>query len=380
MPASEAAGQRAALSEPAALARATTSEAANMRGEELRLLYVAMTRARDTLILTASVTEKKWDAALDGTRRGHGAKILAAKSYADWLGLWFAATTRRAVQRGRAGCPNLRWRIADDAELAGEKPERGKQKPETELPELNNETSRTLRERFAWQYGFGPATERAAKSSVTALRRQADELADEAEQIFNFPTARTRRVRNPKLNAADAGTAHHKFLQHVSLENADDPVALKAGAERLEREKVLSADERGVLDLKAVAAFWSSDAGQKIRHQAAHVRRELAFTAKFSLNELDGLVGSSRGAPVSNEFVVVQGVADLVVLLPQEIWLVDFKTDEVSAGGLPGKTKLYTPQLKLYAGALAKIYARPVTNCWLYFLAARRTERIECGD
>ena len=79
---------------------------------------------------------------------------------------------------------------------------------------------------------------------------------------------------------------------------------------------------------------------------------------------------------MEDEFVVVQGVADLVVLLPDEIWLVDFKTDDVRADELPAKIKIYTPQLKLYAAALAKIFSRPVTLCALHFFPARRTEKI----
>jgi len=129
--------------------------------------------------------------------------------------------------------------------------------------------------------------------------------------------------------------------------------------------------------LKAVAAFWNSDAGQKIRGQSAKVKRELAFTAKFSPAELSEIIGKKTSPDMENEFVVVQGVADLVVLLPQEIWLVDFKTDEVRAGDLPGKIKIYEPQLKLYATALAKIYSRPVANCWLHFLSARETIRVK---
>ena len=69
-------------------------------------------------------------------------------------------------------------------------------------------------------------------------------------------------------------------------------------------------------------------------------------------------------------------MADLVVLLPEEIWLVDFKTDELRREELPDRIKTYTPQLKLYALALEKIYSRPVTHRWLHFLAARRTEKI----
>jgi ATP-dependent helicase/nuclease subunit A len=67
----------------------------------------------------------------------------------------------------------------------------------------------------------------------------------------------------------------------------------------------------------------------------------------------------------------------VVVLLPQKTWLVDFKMDQVGAADLPAKIKSYTPQLQLYASALARIFARPVTHCWLHFLSARRMEKID---
>jgi ATP-dependent exoDNAse (exonuclease V) beta subunit len=69
-------------------------------------------------------------------------------------------------------------------------------------------------------------------------------------------------------------------------------------------------------------------------------------------------------------------VADLVVLRPDEIWLVDFKTDEVGQDDFLEKVQAYTPQLKLYAAALEKIFSRRVTLQALHFLAARRTERV----
>jgi len=253
------------------------------------------------------------------------------------------------------------------------------------LDVLGDETKQKLRDVLSWEYPFVAATKRTAKSSVTALRRQAEEGDEEAEQVF--PTRRfahpvrhrspartpNSELRTPKLSAAETGSAHHKFLQHLALKNATDVAALKAEAARLEREKVLSVDEGAALDLEAVAGFWSSPPGKKIRAQAASVRRELAFTAKFSPQELAEIVGTQPEAKLEDEFMVVQGVADLVVLLPEEIWLVDFKTDEVHAGELPAKTKIYVPQLKLYARALSQIYSRPVTNCWLHFLSARST-------
>jgi ATP-dependent helicase/nuclease subunit A len=72
---------------------------------------------------------------------------------------------------------------------------------------------------------------------------------------------------------------------------------------------------------------------------------------------------------LENEFVIVQGVADLAVILPKEIWLLDFKTDRVTVNELEAKKKTYEPQLNLYAQALERIYGRPVTERRLHFLS-----------
>jgi len=178
------------------------------------------------------------------------------------------------------------------------------------------------------------------------------------------------------LSAADTGTAHHKFLQHISLEKAGDVAALEAEAKRLELGKVLSADETAALDFKAMAAFWNAEPGKKILKQVANVKRELAFTAKFSPKELDEILGKEPDPKLAGEFIVVQGIVDLVVLLPKEIWIVDFKTDQIDKDELPKKVETYKPQLQLYARALGKIYTRPVMHCWLHFLASRRTVEI----
>jgi ATP-dependent helicase/nuclease subunit A len=348
-------------------------------GEELRLLYVAMTRARDTLILTATVSEKKWESfwpKSEVTSRD----IISTKSYAEWLGMWFQVhSPQSTVQGAREGeLPYLRWRIVNDRELSDQSATGNRQSP-MGWPALDKKTKQRLRGVLTWQYGFDAATRRAAKSSVTALRRQAEELDDETEQIF-APRAfkpMARRGAQGKLSATEAGTAHHKFLQHFSFESAENLKSLEAEAKRLERKKILSADAVAALDLANITAFWSSPAGGKVLSQRKLVQRELPFTAKFSPVEVDAIIGVKTPPGLEDEFVVVQGVVDLVVLLPEEIWLVDFKTDEIKPRELAERTRLYEPQLKLYANALSRIYSRPVTNCWLHFLAARQTVDIE---
>ena len=351
-----------------------------LRGEELRLLYVALTRARDTLILSATLTEKKWETLWSQPEGVTLQKIAGANSFADWLGLWFSAQSPKPdVQSARHGeWPQLRWRLVEEEELdVAEKAESGKRKAETTLPTLDDAAVEKLRAVLRWENPFAAAMQRKAKASVTELRRAAEESDAEAEPVFARPLAvpKKRNAKSDvrKLSAADVGTAHHKFLQHFAMEKAGD---LATEAERLVKENYLLADESAALDLPALAKFWSSELGEKIRANAAQVRRELPFTARFSPLELEKITGRKTEAGLENEFIVVQGTADLAVLRPQEIWLVDFKTDAVQADDLAGKIKIYTPQLELYAAALAKIFARKVTLRALHFLARRRTEMI----
>jgi ATP-dependent helicase/nuclease subunit A len=71
--------------------------------------------------------------------------------------------------------------------------------------------------------------------------------------------------------------------------------------------------------------------------------------------------------------VVVQGVVDLAVLAPERIWIADFKTDAVTPADLAAKAASYAPQLRLYALALARVYALPVSAAWLHFLAVNQS-------
>jgi ATP-dependent helicase/nuclease subunit A len=364
--------------------RAQRRQKRELRGEELRLLYVALTRARDNLILTASVTEKSWEEKWRTPQAASLQKIAGASSYADWLAVWFSVQSQKSEAQSPAGgeLENLRWQVVADGEwnatpnADSESSDLPNQRAASEFRAAAETDLEKLRARLEWQYPATAATQRKAKSSVTALRRAAEALDDEAEPTF-FPKPKSgERPANggkAKLSATDIGKAHHKFLQHFALAQTGN---LAAEADRLVRENYLSADEGAVLDLDALETFWNSELGKKISAHAAAVRRELPFTARFSPAEIAVLTGAKTEAGLENELVVVQGVADLAVILPQEIWLVDFKTDAVRQNELAEKVVAYTPQLRLYAAALEKIFARKVTRRALHFLAAKKTETV----
>jgi ATP-dependent helicase/nuclease subunit A len=347
-------------------------------GEELRLLYVAATRARDHLILAGSVsarTVEGWTPPPGG--RFSAAAVLGARHPLDWLGPLMPALTgapdwfAQAEGRGRL----LAWRIVRGvgAEAASAEP------TSPAPPALDEAQLAALSERLVWQYPHLAATREPAKASVTGLRRRALEAGDdEAARWFQVwtprPAATTSEAKaKTVLSAAERGVAHHRFLQFADWTALTEPAGVKAEADRLVRAGRLMAVEAANLDAAALAALGCSELGTAIRAEAAWLRRELEFTARLSPADFAALRLPCAPGLGADEFVVVQGVVDLAVLAPQRIWIADFKTDAVAPADLAARTAGYAPQLRLYALAVGRVYGRPVSAAWLHFLAVNQS-------
>jgi ATP-dependent helicase/nuclease subunit A len=345
-------------------------------GEEMRLLYVAMTRARDTLLLVGTASAKKareqWPET-DGAPTT--AAVLAANSYLDWLGPWWthASGDRDWAKKIAGVAPHFTWRVYEGEIAADAGSAAAPAPPPTGLflREPGPEELAELHRRLAWSYRHRAATREAAKTSVSALRRRAVEAEEEAKPWLQARATFAVPRGESGLSGAELGTAHHQLLQRLQLDRVNSLAELAAQAEELTAGGFLTAAERAALDLEAVLAFWQSEPGRALRDHAAELHRELPFTARFDPAAL-GIAAEDLG----DEFVVVQGVVDLARIGREEIWLVDFKTDAVKGDDLDAKVAAYRPQLDLYARALAAIYRRPVTRRWLHFLRAGRTVTI----
>lgn len=289
-------------------------------------------------------------------------------------------------------------------------------------------------EDVAWTYPHEAATLEPAKASVTALRRRALEV-EEAAHWFRPPIA-VRPFAGPReepgpsgtplaslegdaagwkpaphteaapptepapaseparsteppsagaavsglkavepmpLTGAERGVAHHRFFEFVALAALGSRAAVEAEVERLRQAGRLSAAEVGALDLDALTAFGQSELGQRLRVRAGQVRRELEFTVRLAPADFAALGLPCTPGLGAEEFVVVQGVVDLAVVAADSIEILDFKTDQVTRASVGEKAHAYTPQLRLYALALSRLFARPVTGAWLHFLAIDET-------
>ncbi len=362
---------------------ATRRQHRELLAEEMRLLYVAMTRARDRLFLCASVSENRFATLWREPADFALPELLAARCYSDWLGRWFARAAGPVAEDVTEGSHQFfHWQIFPDEPAPTERHEQLPfPSPMVSLPKLGPELKTKLR----WQYPFDPATRQPAKVSVTAIRRRAAELLEsETTPLPNFQNPTTKRpIFRPSptaeagLSALDTGSANHLFLQHCSLDQVSTAKELREEARRLHEAGVLSEEEVAALDLKGIAGFWASPLGHRILSQSSDVHRELEFTARLSLPELARFSGEPPpGSDSDSDFVVVQGSADLALISPKEILIVDFKTDRVSEEQVAARAREYEPQINLYATALSRIYQRPVKECWLYFLSARQAVQI----
>lgn len=345
-------------------------------GEELRLLYVATTRARDLLLLTGTLTKSKLAKLWGREPGGASSTPTNGRSHLDWLALWFQTTMPPGTQLTAEGQAELiRWYLHDPSSLAQREEKGPKVQPEalaTSGPDPA--ATREIQQRLSWTYPFLDATHKPAKTSVTALRRQAAAEAEEA--IFVSPervgwTAGRVTRATGSLDSVEIGKAHHLFLQFVPLEGTGTLEFLRSEGEQLVNAGRLTREQADSLVLADLLDFWNSELGCRIRARARFVHRELGFTARFSPEDLVPFGSQFRSEKAGSEFVLVQGVADLVVISPQDIWLVDFKTDQVNARELKARVATYQPQIELYALALSRIYGRPVTESWLHFIGLR---------
>jgi len=359
-------------------------------GEELRLLYVAMTRAKERLILSASITRQSFDTVWSPESEAPEPAAHKARSFADWVGAWFRRNIPAPVPLEGHNVL-VSWAVQDDRALASTPANGSPAEATCPSPrELDLSVWSDLEQRFDRLYPFSTSTRLPAKTSVSTLRQRALPADQEEAASTAFSHLQRRPPAAPasllaksgqgsvariQAPAVDIGIAHHQFLQLVALARADTEEHLIQEGERLVQQGAFQQEDLQLLDFRAIAAFWNSSLGRRIRQQSAWVKRELPFTFRLGAAELAALTGATPEAVAPDDFVVVQGIADLAVVLPKEIWLVDFKTDQITADE-PLAGKGYEQQLRLYARGLSLIFNRPVTEAWLHFLSADKSVRV----
>ena len=320
--------------------------------EEMRLLYVAMTRARERLFITAAMKDP--EARMDKLRISLSVpmapEVLSASAApVDWL--LYAAMADGGAKLG------LSIREAEE-ESVGEA-------AESMPPEPDAEALERLRARLAFRYPFREAEKLPSKVTATGLKGRAEPDAETAELL----PRRRRSFRPPDLSreqkpaaGAEKGTATHLVLQYMDYTRAGSREEIEGEIERLRALRFLSEREARAVDAAAIAKLFASPLGRHIR-EAPVLHREFRFSL---LCDAEALFGTAPG-----EKLLLQGVVDCFIEEEDGLVVIDYKTDRVkNREEAERRAAYYRPQLKAYETALRRITGKPVKECVLVFLAA----------
>lgn len=337
--------------------------------EELRVLYVALTRAREKLLLVMTIKNPAQKLSSLAASLGEQAAVSpfavrSAKSYADWL---LAAALRHPDAAAlRALIPEREIPLLEaDFPLrtsvcpAPPAIEETAALPTQELsPDLALEEE--IRRRITYVYPY-------AALSRSVAKRAASSLGERELSFSMIGVSRPSFLEKEGLSPAERGTALHKFMQFSDYDRAHENPG--AEVERLVQHGFLSEAEGKAVDQKRVSAFFQSALARRML-QSETLLREYKFTFFLPAGECD----EGLPAEVANEQVLVQGIADCVFVENGRLVIVDYKTDRVSdEAALAGR---YRAQLSVYRRALAECIGLPVGQTLLY--SFHLGKEIEC--
>lgn len=330
--------------------------------EEVRLLYVALTRAKDRLVLVASL---KADA-LDGWREKKYGNIQAdtatfrkQRSYADWLASCLCDPAH-PLYLGSGARP-YQWQLVDAADLTEQAAEEaGALAYDALLAQADPAETAAIAARFSTDYAYAEDTSRPFKKTVSQLSKGNNVLPDYVRQWPDYAaSASTPAADLPvpdfirahvSLTATALGTLMHQIVQLLPL-RAQSRAEILAGLDRLEREDFITSEERAAVDLDMLEGFYASDFVAGLAARSIRIEQEASFTMRV-------------------EPWLVDGQIDLFIETADGLEIVDFKTDRTM------RADRYRAQLDLYARALTAAYHKPVTHKWLYWLRYNTAEEI----
>ena len=362
---------------PAISKRAITVKAmAESLSEEMRVLYVAMTRARDRLIMTyASRSLQKDIQEMALQMDMDQGNLLTCDVVCP--GEWVLLSALRRIEAGelhRYGdrpaelrTSTYPWKIcisaAPDTVTAGIA-----QTHQTE--KMPDNAAELLKESLHFRYPFQAATIAPSKQTATQQkgRRKDLEAAEETEP----PRQVHRSWRKPSFRGGGKqgkafGNATHTVMQYLDFGFCADEQSIRSQVEQMISRHQLPEDQAKLVDCRLIANFFETELGNKLRSGIPCIR-------EFKFSILDD--GNNYGEGLEGEHVLLQGVVDCALLEEDGITVIDFKTDAVTEQNLYQLTALYGQQLKTYVRALERIYRKKVKAAYLYFFRLNRFEEI----
>lgn len=344
--------------------------------EELRILYVAMTRPKEKLILVNALYHA--EGRLQKLAAAASCPVMpetvaAGRTYGEWILLPLLCRPEAAPLRAFAGAEEAfsyagntsSWQVYlhDSEEFCGR----------FSVSSLAGEETAAEGDfdpgLLAFAYPYERETLLPAKVTATQLKGRAldEEIAENAVHTpYLRPLTRPKfRRESHGLTPAEQGTATHLVLQYLDFGNTD----AAAQVETMGKKALLTAEQAAAVDIPALERFLASPLAEEIR-QGEHVLREYPFTLLMEAGDYD-----SRAT--GGDAILLQGVVDCCFERDGALTVVDFKTDHVhTEEDIRRRAEYYRTQMETYSRALERVLEKPVVRRALYFLYQGKTVEV----
>ncbi|PLS18793.1 helicase-exonuclease AddAB subunit AddA [Bacillus sp. M6-12] len=368
-----------------------------MIAEEMRVLYVALTRAKEKLYLIGTL--KDAEKGIEGWSQQAQEKEwllknhirAGAKSYIDWIGPSIirhasAGDLLQDINAISSGNEEVlrdpsSWKLAivaaDELKQIGTVDEQEQEALLEAVKEavpvsFESEFKDKIQFQLNWKYEHADASSYRSKQSVSELKRHA-ELRDDASSTdllrrFKRPIL-TRPVfmQEKSITPAERGTIMHLIMQHLDLRSPVTEEAINELIKDLIKRELLTEEQAGVVNAEVISGFFDSDLGRRLQN-ARKIKREVPFTMAVPASE------AYSDWQDGDEIVIVQGVVDCIFEDEQGIVLLDYKTDTITGrfrNGFEGAREIladrYRVQLQLYTKAIEEILKKKISERYLFF-------------
>lgn len=333
--------------------------------ENIRLLYVAMTRAKEKLILCSSMGTKRlqtidqyrYSVSEDGRVSPFCVQTYSKLSDFVFQGLIFHPAARQCVcSSGHSDLFAYRFCNSDAPPVRQEQTDDAR-------PQLLGLEKDELDRRFSYRYPYATA-HIPAKLSVTEINKN---LADElSEKVAPLEETRIEPlfISGPKPDALRYGTLLHKFCQYADLSRpAEEQLR------RLREDGVFSQQEADAVNIADLEKFRSSRLFGEVVKKCVRLHREEHFVVRIPAAVYDA-------AASEEEYILMQGAMDMVCEFEDHVAVVDFKSGSDERRLL----QTYSAQLQCYAYAAQRLYGKPVRGLYIWSFGAGKCLAVEPSD
>ena len=333
--------------------------------EEMRILYVALTRAKEKLFITGVTRDfkkdlEKIDSRIERYPKQNGKinsiLIKKCKKYLDWILLVYQYEKKICCDKVELNTYKKKALLKTLKKVDNEEID---VLEELESRKINEEELNGISSILNYEYPNMLDTTIPTKTSVTTLKQLENGEKILVEKEINLPKPKfLKNGKEEKITAAMKGTLVHLCLQKLNEKDDYDIVKVKALIEELEAKKIITTKEKETINPNKILEFTKSNIWNELKI-AKKVEREKPFYINIPAKEIY--------KEETKENILVQGIIDLYYIDKDDnLNLVDYKTDYVELGNEQELVIKYKKQLEIYKKALEKTYKKQVKNIYIY--------------